>query len=40
ASLVCLAIIGVYAWRMRRFDRDLARSLGACAPQGDAGVAG
>jgi putative solute:sodium symporter small subunit len=27
ASLICLAIIGVYAWRMRRFDRDLARSL-------------
>jgi putative solute:sodium symporter small subunit len=27
ASLVCLAIIGVYAWRMRRFDRDFARAL-------------
>ena len=27
ASLVCLAIIGVYAWRMRRFDRDFARVL-------------
>jgi putative solute:sodium symporter small subunit len=29
ASLVCLAIIGVYAWRMRRFDRDFARALKA-----------
>ena len=27
ASLVCLAIIGVYAWRMRRFDRAFARAL-------------
>ena len=27
ASLVCLAIIGVYALRMRRFDRDFARAL-------------
>jgi putative solute:sodium symporter small subunit len=35
ASLVCLAIIGVYAWRMRRFDRDLARAM-----QGGAGVGG
>jgi putative solute:sodium symporter small subunit len=34
ASLVCLAIIGVYAWRMRRFDRDLAREM-----QGGAGAA-
>jgi putative solute:sodium symporter small subunit len=28
ASLVCLAIIGVYAWRMRRYDRALAHELG------------
>jgi len=28
ASLVCLAIIGVYAWRMRRYDRALANDLG------------
>ena len=27
ASLVCLAIIGVYAWRMRRFDRLYAQAL-------------
>jgi putative solute:sodium symporter small subunit len=27
ASLVCLAIIGVYAWRMRRYDRALAHAL-------------
>jgi len=27
ASLVCLAIIGVYAWRMRQFDRAYARAL-------------
>jgi putative solute:sodium symporter small subunit len=27
ASLVCLAIIGVYAWRMRRYDRALANAL-------------
>ena len=27
ASLVCLAIIGVYAWRMRRFDRMYAQAL-------------
>jgi len=27
ASLICLAIIGVYAWRMRRFDRLCARAL-------------
>jgi len=27
ASLVCLAIIGVYAWRMRRYDRVYARAL-------------
>jgi putative solute:sodium symporter small subunit len=27
ASLVCLAIIGVYAWRMRRYDRALANEL-------------
>jgi putative solute:sodium symporter small subunit len=25
ASLVYLAIIGIYAWRMRRIDRDAAR---------------
>ena len=27
AALVCLAIIGIYAWRMRRLDRDYARAL-------------
>jgi putative solute:sodium symporter small subunit len=27
ASLVCLAIIGVYAWRMRQFDRLYAHAL-------------
>ena len=27
ASLVCLAIIGAYAWRMRRFDRMYAQAL-------------
>ncbi len=27
AALICLAIIGAYAWRMRRFDRDYARAL-------------
>ena len=27
ASLLFLAIIGVYAWRMRRFDREFARAL-------------
>lgn len=27
ASLVCLAIIGAYAWRMRRYDRDYGRAL-------------
>jgi putative solute:sodium symporter small subunit len=27
ASLICLAIIGVYAWRMRRLDRAYARAL-------------
>jgi len=27
AALVCLAIIGFYAWRMRRFDRLYARAL-------------
>jgi putative solute:sodium symporter small subunit len=35
ASLICLAIIGIYAWRMRRYDRDLARTMGD-----NAGVAG
>lgn len=35
ASLICLAIIGVYAWRMRRYDRDLARTMAD-----GAGVAG
>ena len=34
ASLVCLAIIGVYVWRMRRYDRALATELG-----NDTGVA-
>jgi putative solute:sodium symporter small subunit len=38
-SLICLAIIGVYAWRMRRFDRDLARSLDAGRLDDRAGVA-
>ena len=28
ASLVCLAIIGVYAWRMRRYDQAYAHALG------------
>jgi putative solute:sodium symporter small subunit len=28
ASLIYLAIIGVYAWRMRVLDRDFARTLG------------
>ena len=27
ASLVCLAIIGFYAWRMRQFDAAYARAL-------------
>jgi putative solute:sodium symporter small subunit len=27
ASLICLAIIGVYAWRMRRLDRVHALAL-------------
>ena len=27
AALVCLAIIGIYAWRMRHFDRLYARAL-------------
>ena len=27
ASLVCLAIIGAYAWRMRRYDQAYARAL-------------
>jgi len=27
ASLVCLAIIGFYAWRMRRLDADYSRAL-------------
>ena len=34
ASLVCLAIIGAYAWRMRRYDRDYARAMADAA--GDA----
>ena len=29
ASLVCLAIIGAYAWRMRRYDQAYARALAA-----------
>ena len=29
AALICLAIIGVYAWRMRRYDRQYARALAA-----------
>ncbi|MBD8532772.1 MULTISPECIES: DUF4212 domain-containing protein [unclassified Massilia] len=35
AALVCLAIIGFYAWRMRRFDRLYARAL-----EGNAQVGG
>ena len=35
ASLICLAIIGIYAWRMRRLDRAHARALDS-----DAGVIG
>jgi putative solute:sodium symporter small subunit len=31
ASLIYLAIIGGYAWRMRRLDRDFARQLGEAA---------
>lgn len=31
ASLIYLAIIGVYAWRMRLLDRDFARQLGEAA---------
>ncbi|MET0982080.1 MAG: DUF4212 domain-containing protein [Telluria sp.] len=27
SSLICLAIIGIYAWRMRRLDRAHARAL-------------
>ena len=34
ASLVCLAIIGAYAWRMRRYDRDFGHAMQAAA--GDA----
>ena len=29
ASLICLAIIGVYAWRMRRLDRDARHAIAA-----------
>jgi putative solute:sodium symporter small subunit len=29
ASLAYLAIIGAYAWRMRRLDREFARQTGA-----------
>lgn len=31
ASLIYLAIIGAYAWRMRVLDRDFARRLGEAA---------
>ena len=31
ASLTYLAIIGAYAWRMRRLDRDYARRLAEAA---------
>ena len=31
ASLVCLAIIGAYAWRMRAYDRAYARQLASAA---------
>ena len=27
ASLVCLAIIGAYSWRMRRYDRDFGLAM-------------
>ena len=33
ASLVCLAIIGAYAWRMRSYDRAYQQAL--AAPAGD-----
>ena len=38
ASLVSLAIIGFYAWRMRRLDRDAAANAAAntAASAGDA----
>ena len=35
ASLVCLAIIGVYAWRMRRYDRGLADELASELKNGE-----
>ena len=33
ASLICLAIIGAYAWRMRRYDKEYADTL--AQPSGD-----
>lgn len=32
ASLVSLAIIGLYAWRMRRLDRDARAAIGDAPP--------
>jgi putative solute:sodium symporter small subunit len=32
ASLVSLAIIGLYAWRMRRLDRDARAAIGDAQP--------
>lgn len=34
AALICLAITGVYAWRMRRLDRDHGRALAGGAGVG------
>ena len=35
ASLICLAIIGAYAWRMRRYDSAYRQAL-ACPPGDEA----
>jgi len=40
ASLVCLAIIGVYAWRMRGYDRGLADALARDLKNGENGETG
>ena len=40
ASLVCLAIIGVYAWRMRGYDRGLAEALARDLKNGENGETG
>ena len=40
ASLVCLAIIGVYAWRMRGYDRGLADALARNLKNGENGETG